>query len=240
MNEEMNQLIALQEIDAELSGFDQEIKEQEQEISKRQQSINEKERAIIACRDKAKDQEQQNRTTEMANEDAGSRIKDRQSKMMQVQTSREHQALLKEIEENKRLMKETEEQLITIMENIEQAENEASEFENLLKGEQGLLNEETEAVNKKIKKIENRRKSVAEKRDELAGALKAPLLKRYNMLLVKREGLAVVPTIEGVCQGCCMSIPPQQFNEVRKGEKLHLCPTCQRMLYFRQEENEEA
>ncbi len=240
MNEEINQLIALQEVDAELSGFDQEIKEQEQEISKRQLSINEKESAIVACQDKAKDLEQQKRNAEIENEEAGSRIKDRQGKMMQVQTSREHQALLKEIEENKRLMKETEEQLISLLENIEQAANEASELENLLSGEQKLLKEETEAVNKKIKKIEGRRKSVANKRDGLATALKAPLLKRYNMLLVKREGLAVVQTVEGVCQGCFMSIPPQQFNEVRKGEKLHLCPTCQRMLYYKQEESEEA
>jgi predicted nucleic acid-binding Zn-ribbon protein len=35
-----------------------------------------------------------------------------------------------------------------------------------------------------------------------------------------------------------MAIPPQQFNEIRKGERLHLCPTCQRILYYREEEQE--
>lgn len=160
--------------------------------------------------------------------------------MMQVQTSREHQALLKEIEDNKRAIKESEEQLITILEEVEKTEIEASELENLLNGEQELLHEETEKVNKKIKSIETRRKSVAGKRDKLAEAIKPGRIKRYNLLLKKREGLAVTRAINGVCQGCFMTIPPQQFNEVRKGDKIHVCPTCQRMLYFQEETEEEA
>ena len=60
------------------------------------------------------------------------------------------------------------------------------------------------------------------------------------MLLSKRAGLAVVRTVDGVCQGCYMSIPPQQFNEVRKGDRLMACPTCQRMLYFQEEEESET
>jgi len=236
----MNQLIALQEIDAEITGFDRAINEQKQEISNREQSISEKESAITACLDKTKSLEQKKRDVEVQNEDAGERIKDRQNKMMQVQTSREHQALLKEIEDNKRLIKESEEQLLTVMEEMEQAEGEAAELKNLLNGEQELLNEETEAVTKKIKQIETRRKTVAGKRKKLAEALNAGRLKRYNMLLKKREGLAVVRAIGGVCQGCFMTVPPQQFNEIRKGDKIHVCPTCQRMLYFEEETDEDA
>jgi len=184
--------------------------------------------------------QEKKRTIEIENEDASARIKDRQNKMMQVQTSREHQALLKEIEDNKRLVKESEEQLLAIMEEIEKTEGEAVELENLLSGEEELLAEETKNVAKKIKKIQTRRKTVAKKRDKLADELKAPLLKRYNMLLAKRAGLAVVKTVDGVCQGCFMTMPPQQYNEVRKGDTLQICPTCQRLLYYQTEECEEA
>jgi len=238
LNEEMNQLIALQKIDAEIAGFDRAINEQKQEISNREQSISEKENAITACFDKTKLLEQKKRDIEVENEDAGERIKDRQNKMMQVQTSREHQALLKEIEDNKRLIKESEDLLLTLMEEMEQAKSEATELENLLSGEQKLLNDETGAVTKAIKKIETRRKTVAGKRKKLAATLNAGRLKRYDMLLKKREGLAVVQAIAGVCQGCFMTVPPQQFNEIRKGDKIHVCPTCQRMLYFLEETDE--
>lgn len=63
----MTQLIALQEIDAELAGFDQEIDDQKQEISNREQSISEKETAIAASLDKAKNLEQKKRDAEMEN-----------------------------------------------------------------------------------------------------------------------------------------------------------------------------
>ena len=173
-------------------------------------------------------------------EDAQARIKDRQNKMMQVQTSREHQALLKEIEDNKRLMKENEEKLLTIMEQIEQLENEAAELKKLCSGEKKLLEEQKEEVEKAVKKINTRKKTVINKRDELAPELRPGTLKRYDMLRRKRNGSAVVQTVNAVCQGCFMAIPPQQFNEVRKGDKLNFCPTCQRILYFMEEESETA
>ena len=38
--------------------------------------------------------------------------------------------------------------------------------------------------------------------------------------------------------GCHMTLPPQQVNEVLKGDKLNLCPTCQRILYYEAPEEE--
>jgi len=240
LKEEMLKLINLQEIDSEISGFDADIASKQQIIAERKQSIEDKQAAITACQQKSESLEQLRRDTNAEHEDAGTRIKERLNKMMQVQTSREHQALLKEIEENKKLLKETEEKTLQIMEQIEQVKAEAEELENLCSGEQKLLEEETEQVDKEIKKIDANRKKVAAKRAALAEELQGSMLKRYNKLLVKRDGIAVVPIIEAVCQGCFMTVPPQQFNEIRKGEKLHVCPNCQRVLYFKEKQEAEA
>ena len=240
MNEEITKLIDLQVIDSEIDGFDKEIEDKRKEITEREEAIAEKETSIQDCRDKAQELDQNQRELKTELEDAQARIKDRQNKMMQVQTSREHQALLKEIEDNKKLIKDHEEQLLSIMERIEQLENEASELENLCAGEKKLLDEQNSEVEKAVKKINTRKKSVTGKRDALAPELRPATLKRYNMLRTKRNGSAVVQTVNGVCQGCFMTIPPQQYNEVRKGDKLNYCPTCQRILYFREEETESA
>lgn len=240
MKEEIVKLINLQEIDSEIAGFDTDIAKKQQIIADREQSIQEKKEAITGCQEKTEALLQQQRDTNAEHEDAGTRIKDRQNKMMQVQTSREHQALLKEIEENKKLLKETEESVLQIMEQIEAVKVEAAELENLCSGEKELLEEETVAVEKEIKKIDTTRKKVANKRTALSEDLKATSLKRYNKLLIKRDGLGVVPTIERVCQGCFMTVPPQQFNEIRKGDKLNVCPNCQRILYYKVKEEEVA
>ncbi|MDU9050885.1 MAG: C4-type zinc ribbon domain-containing protein [Candidatus Electrothrix sp. Rat3] len=232
MKEDISVLIALQELDTELSGFDRKIEEKKQELVEREQAIAEKEALAGQCREKAAELEQSRRDIKAGSEDAAERIKDRQSKMMQVQTSREHQALLKEIEEAKKTIKDSEEQQLQVMEQVEAEEAKAKELENLCTGEKKLLAEETGKVDKAIEKLNGRRLAVQDKRDKLAKKVSSSWVKRYDKLLKKRDGLAVVQVIDAVCQGCFMTIPPQKYNDICLGEQIFTCPTCQRTLYY--------
>ncbi len=238
MKEELFKLISLQAIDSEIAAFDQAIATHQELIANREQAIAEKREAIAGFRNKIELLNQKQGETKVEHEDAGARVKDRQNKMMQVQTSREHQALLKEIEENKRLAKETEDRLLQFIEQIEALEKEVEALENQCLGEQQLLTEALDTVDKEIKRIEMAKKTVFSKREKEALTLQATHLKRYAMLLTKRDGLAVVPVNDSVCQGCHMTLPPQQVNEVRKADKLNLCPTCQRILYIKEQSDE--
>lgn len=235
MNEEISNLIDLQSVDSEIDGFDRAIEEKQLEVTAREQAIADKENKISQCLEKTEELGQRQLEMNEGLEGAKTRIKESQNKMMQVQTSREHQALLKEIEDNKKLIKNHEEQILSIMEQIEQLKNEAEELENLCKGERKLLVDGQKNVEEAVKKINSRKKTILSKREEITPKLRPTTLKRYTMLRDKRNGNAVVLTVNGVCQGCFMAIPPQQFNEVRKGDKLNFCPTCQRILYFEEE-----
>lgn len=234
MKEEIFKLIKLQTIDSEIAGFDNTIAKHRATITEREQAIAEKQEHITTYRTKIDLLNQKQNETKAEHDDAGARVKDRQNKMMQVQTSREHQALLKEIEENKKIVKDSEERMLQFIEQIEQLEQEVATLENLCSGEQQLLAEAVENVDQEIVRIEASKKSVVSQREIEAAELQGPYLKRYSMLLAKRDGLAVVPVTTSVCQGCYMTLPPQQVIEVRKADKLNLCPTCQRILYFKE------
>ena len=160
-------------------------------------------------------------------------VKDRQSKMMQVQTGREQTALLKEIEEGKKSAKESEEKIVAIMEEVETLGNRLIEEKNLLKGEKELVVEETEKVRTTIESINKGKKEKDALRQKQAHGIKPNVLRKYSTLRERRNGLAVVNVHQGVCQGCFMSIPPQKFNLLLKGDQLFDCPTCQRILYYR-------
>lgn len=236
MKEEILKLIKLQAIDSEIAGFDHAVAKHRMAVAKREQAITEKQEAITHFRNKIELLNQKQLETKAEHDEAGARVKDRQNKMMQVQTSREHQALLKEIEENKRLAKETEDRILQFIEQIELLEKEVVTLENLCAAEQQLLNEEVENVDQEITRIETAKQLIVSQRDDEAAALQGPYLKRYTMLLAKRDGLAVVAVNDNVCQGCYMALPPQQVIEVRKAEKFNLCPTCQRILYYKEAE----
>lgn len=238
MNDELSRLIALQEFDTELTGFDREAERLRQELTARELAAKDREAQAGQCRERAAELEQSREAIRAAGEEAAERIKERQVKMMQVQTSREHQALLKEIEDAKKQIRDTEEQMLQAEEDAEAELKRAAELEQLCKGELKLLAEEAKKTEEAVRQIAARRAEVEASRSQLAKEIPAAQLKRYDKLLVKRKGLAVVRIIAGVCQGCFMTVPPQQFNLVRKGGEICSCPACQRILYYKADPNQ--
>ena len=239
MNEEIKQLTELQVIDLEIAKFDDEINAEKAELAKSDKAFNERQVLIEELKEKIEASETQRRELEGQLADDLSRIKERQSKMMQVQTNREYQSLLKEIEDGKKNIKEKEEEIVRIMEAAEANSKILAEHESLLKDEKKALAKESTQVKKKAGAIEGKKAKIVAKRDAMAKKIRTSTLKNYDMLRTRRNGKAVVGVVNGICQGCFMSIPPQHFNNILKGDRILNCPTCQRILFHKPESDKE-
>jgi uncharacterized protein len=232
LNELLAQLVALQAIDMEIDLIDQAIKAEQSGLDERISALAKRESCINELLEQINSQQKEGRTLEGEMADKMGHVRDRQSKMMQVQTGREQTALLKEIEDAKKSAKENEEKIVAIMISIEQLTAQMTEEKNLLKGEKELVAEETEKVRANIEAINKGKKEKDGQRGEQATKIKASTLRKYDTLRLHRKGLAVVNVVDGVCQGCFMAIPPQLFNRLLRGDELFDCPTCQRMIHF--------
>jgi predicted nucleic acid-binding Zn-ribbon protein len=239
LNIEIEQLTELQVIDQEIAKLDAEkdtklagLREFEVVFEERESSINELKEKIEAA-------EMRRRELEAELSDELSRLKERQSKMMQVQTNREYQSLLKEIEDGKKSNKDREENVVQLMEVVEADAKIMNEQASTIEEEKKALEEESKSAQKFATAIEKKKARIMKKRKSKAKEVKTPLLRKYDMLRERRNGKAVVQVIKGVCQGCFMSIPPQQFNDIMKGDRMFNCPTCQRILYHQPEESGE-
>ncbi|PID76361.1 MAG: hypothetical protein CSB24_07085 [Deltaproteobacteria bacterium] len=238
MNEHIAQLVALQEIDQEIDLLDKKIMGEQQQLDERISQLAEKEALINELQEKIAGLEKDRRTLDDEMNDELVRGKERQAKMMQVQTSREQTALLKEIEDARKNVKEHEEQIITVLEEIEALTAQTEEESKSFKAEKKLLAEETEKVGSSIEGINQGKKEKLNVREERAKDIQPDLLNKYNTLRKLRNGLAVVNVIQGVCQGCFMSIPPQRFNMLLRGDQMFDCPTCQRIMYHQAPEED--
>ncbi len=232
MNELLAQLVELQAIDMEIDRIDQAIKAEQCALDDRISALAKREAFINELQEKITAQQIESRTLEGEMTDKMQHVRDRQSKMMQVQTGREQTALLKEIEDAKKSAKENEEQIVAIMVSIEQLTAQITEEKNLLKGEKELVAEETAKVRGNIEAINKGKKEKDGNRSEQASKIKAGTLRKYDTLRQRRKGLAVVNVVDGVCQGCFMALPPQLFNRLLRGDELFDCPTCQRMIHY--------
>jgi predicted nucleic acid-binding Zn-ribbon protein len=119
LNEEIKQLTELQVIDLEIAKFDAEINAEKAELIKSEKAFNERQTLIEELKEKIGAAETQRRELEAQLADDLGWIKERQSKMMQVQTNREYQSLLKEIEDGKKNIKDKEEEIVRVMEGAE-------------------------------------------------------------------------------------------------------------------------
>ncbi len=233
MKELLQQLVALQGIDLEIDIIEKSVKKEQGILDEKVAALAAKEQAIAALEARLDEEKKENRTLEAEAEDKKEHVRNRQSKMMQVQTGREQQILLKEIEDAKKDVKENEEKIVALMESIETLTKELEEQKNLLKGEKKLLAEETEKTGANIAAIEKGRKAKDKARNQQAKMVEPALLKKYEKLRQRRNGLAVINVDAGVCQGCFMSIPPQRYNMLLRGDNLFECPTCQRIIYHK-------
>ncbi len=102
----------------------------------------------------------------------------------------------------------------------------------LLVGEEKKCREVVEALKKNALELEMRLKELGEKRKAYTPSVDAKLLSQYERILKSREGLALVPVMNGSCGGCHLELPPQAVNEIQMQEKVIICESCARILYW--------
>ena len=239
MNAEIKQLTELQDIDLQIADLDSEINSEQADLEKRKTAYDERQDAMQELKTKIEAADAKRKELETELTDELSRIKERQSKMMQVQTNREYQSLLKEIEDSKKSNKEKEDEIVQLMEQVESLTKIMTEEEDLCASEGKQLQGEGKKLAKRASAVNSKKNVIAKSRDKKAQDVKAGLLKKYDALRVRRNGKAVVGVTATTCQGCFMNIPAQQFNDVLRGEKLITCPTCQRILFHLPQTEEE-
>ncbi|ADH84731.1 zinc ribbon domain-containing protein [Desulfurivibrio alkaliphilus] len=239
MKDEIAQLKALQTIDLEISALEEQLTAVDSELEKRRQTIQEYQQTAEQLRETQNSLSQRKQELETGLEEDLEKIRDRQAKMMNIQTNREYQSLLKESDDAKKANKEREEELLRIAEELEELEKKIEETDNLRSGEEKLLKEDTKKAEKRHAALTNDKEKIIKKRNTKVKNVPPAMLKKYDTLRERRNGLALAGVEAGVCRGCFMNIPPQLYNDLLKEERLLLCPTCNRIMFPQEAEEKE-
>lgn len=239
MKANISHLRELQAIDLKISNLDKEIAAGAAEIDNRKASLDGHKENLVRLTEKIAANEQRRRELDAELEDEQGRIKERQAKLMNVQTNREYQSILKETEDGKKANTLREEAMVQLMEQIEALTAQIEEENKICAEDEKMLAEDIAAAEKKISQCNAEKSKILKSRESKAGEVSASLLKKYTSIRDKRNGVAIVPVTGGVCRGCFMNIPPQLYNDLMKEDKLISCPTCHRIMFHQTETGEE-
>jgi len=158
-----------------------------------------------------------------------------EARLPQIKTQREYLAVLKEVDTAKKQIKDLNDQVADKDRELEALSADKAEKDSELAD----LAEQTAARQQEIDAaLATVAAGLAEQgrqRDTLTGQLPVALRKRYDMLIERRNGLAVVEARGGACLGCNMHLPPQLFNRLFVAKDVQNCPHCSRLLYLGEE-----
>jgi len=228
------------EILASLQNVDREIKEKTgakrvilEEIRKREDEIKLKRNEVTQLRAEWKEKDKLRQEKEHLLQDEGRKTTDKRMRMNRIKNIRELQALQHEVDQIKQANALLEEELIGVLEDLEARRAILREKDEELGGLEKTWGEQKAGLETQVAQLENEVAQTSAGRQTIAAQLNGDLIGRYELIFSRRGGMAVVAIADGICQGCFMNIPHQLSNEIRKSERLHLCPSCHRILYYK-------
>ena len=229
-SEVLNHLSSLQQIDNEL-GI---LSFKSQEIPKKVEGFKLTIKNVKAELDKEKNRLQelkkQYKLIELEQKTAEEKIVQYSVQLYQAKTNEQYKAFLKEIESQKLVKNRVEDQLIQNLEEsevvektIEMLNKELKEVESETQDKISALEQDAKDINKALKTRQDERKRIVEN-------LTQDIIGVYERIRKGKGGLAVALVKEEKCTGCLNPIPPQVVLEIQKGERLHFCDYCGRIL----------
>lgn len=228
------------EILASLQNADREIKEKSgakgallAEIEKREEEIQAKNAELATVRAEWAEKDKLRQEKEQLLQEESRKATDKRMRMNRIKNIKELQALQREIDQTKLSNAQLEEELIKLMEELEACAASLGAKEEELKKLEDAWRERRGEIEAQVAGIDRAVADASAVRQSIATQLNGELIGRYELIFSRRGGMAVVAVSEGICQGCFMNIPPQLWNEIIKSEKLILCPSCHRILYYK-------
>ncbi|MDH4128277.1 MAG: C4-type zinc ribbon domain-containing protein [Spirochaetota bacterium] len=159
-------------------------------------------------------------------------IKKLKDKEKFVKTQKEYIALDTEQSLKRESIQELEKSISEINKQIETIKITLANKNKELNEQETKLNQLKEKTQIKLNEIETNIKKIETVRNEVIPEIDTNILSRYEYIVKNKNGLGIVPIINGICSGCNLAVTPQLIAIIRKNKEIIACSNCARLLYF--------
>jgi len=203
----------------------EQISRQDEEFQARSQGVEEARQAFDTSVKTHRDKESELK-------DGNDRLRKTKERLLEVKTNKEYQAMLKEIETIEQKNSGFEDEILTLLEKMDTSKKELREREKTLEEYRKQYEQEKQKTEEELSSLDREILICQKDLQGLSSEIERDLAKKYDMIKKRKNGLAVVPVVKGVCSGCHLNIPPQLYNELLKPDQVLSCPYCNRIIYW--------
>ncbi len=237
MKEEMSHLICLQDCDNKIGHIMSRKNEGPLKIKRLEDELGVIEKRHQEELDRFEALQKSGRDIDRETQDLDVKIEKSNIRLSNIKSNKEYKAVLKEIEDLKKAKFQREEKSLQVMEEIEVLRKKCQDNDKEVAERRKKLDEEKKEALIELKALDDELRLFEKKRDLLSQTVEQELLKKYLLLKERKQGQAISPVSQAVCQVCHMRIPPQMYNELIRGDSLLRCTNCGRIIYWADDEH---
>lgn len=201
------------------------IKEGEEEIQALKKELEEKIHLLAELKKEFRRKERDL----MLSED---KIKGFKSRLHEIKTKKELDALDEEIKKQQELKERLEEDSLLLMEDIEAKEQEIENKGKEVQIKEDLFKKSKEENEKALKEATCAYKILLSSREEIAKKIEKRVLELYETIRKNKDNIALANVDNNICSVCQIAVRPQIINEIKEGNEIIRCESCLRILYI--------
>src|SRR5712671_340807 len=228
---DIDKLLELQVADKEIRRLQDEVAALPKRVAVIEQKLAGTKAQLERAQSAAKGDEANRKKFESAIKDLQAKISKYRDQSLDVKTNEQYKALLHEIQFAEQEIRLNEDRILEVMVNVEAREKEVKAAEAELQAETAEIEKEKEDARKVTAEDQKKLAEWNARRDGLRQGISEDILRHYDRV-AKFRGSGLAEVRDHKCMGCQVMLRPQTYNEVRNGEQLVVCDSCQRILYF--------
>lgn len=231
MLSDVHSLIELQQADREILRLREEIAALPKRVAAIEEKLSGTKAVLERARAAVKADEAARRKHETAIQDLQGKISKYRDQSLAVKTNEQYRALMQEVQFAEQEIRGNEDKILELMMNAELRDKEVKAAEVELKEETAEIEKEKAQARARTAEDEKLLTEWNAKRDTARGGVEADLLRHYDRV-AKHRGSGLSEVRDHKCTACQVMLRPQTYNEVRSGQTMVICDSCQRILYY--------
>jgi predicted nucleic acid-binding Zn-ribbon protein len=225
-------VIRLQDIDNRLMELSREIATLPKHIAEIEKKLGGHERKLEADRAALVANQKERKKCEGDIQVQQQKISKLKDQMLSAKTNEVYTAFQHEIEFCEKEIRRLEDRILELMTESEPLEKNVKAAEIALKAEKAQVEVEKNQARERTAADQKAAAELQGERAAIVKEVKPALYQNYERVRKGRRGVAIAEVVDGRCTACHILLRLQYYQDLKRGESILSCESCQRILYY--------
>jgi predicted nucleic acid-binding Zn-ribbon protein len=152
--------------------------------------------------------------------------------MLGAKNNEQYKAFQHEIDYAEKETRKSEDRILELMTESESLDANVKTAEAALKEEKAVVEGEKSGARERTAVDQKQLDQLRGERATLAAKLSRPAMAAYDRIKKKHNGSVVAEAAGGRCLACQITLRPQYFQDLRRGDQMMFCESCGRIVYY--------